>query len=73
MAKTKKSTQTICPSKEGAHWYILPPAYNAVNGEITGICKRCGSESHSMLAGQPAVGTPSLISVNSNKPHRRIK
>jgi hypothetical protein len=73
MAKPKKSTKQICPSKEGAHYYVLPPAYNAVNGKITGICKRCGAESHSMLSGQPAGGSPSLISINSNKPFRRIK
>lgn len=73
MAKRLKSTPRICPSKEGAHHYVLPPAHEAVKNRLIGICKRCGMESHLMLASQPNTETPSIISVNSNQPLRRIK
>lgn len=73
MVTTAKSIQTTCHSKEGAHHYVLPPAHEAVRGRLIGVCKRCGQESHPMLAGQPRSDNPSMVAGNSNKPLRRIR
>ena len=72
MALHKKLIQTTCLSKEGSHHYVLPPAHEAVKNRFIGVCKRCGEESHPMLASQPHTEHPSILSVNSNKPLRRI-
>ncbi len=73
MGLRKKLTPTTCPSSQGGHHYILPPAHDAVEGMIVGKCRECGQQSHKMLASLPVSDDPSVFSVNSNEPLRRIK